>query len=69
MPKHYDYKGVGNKVYDHEPIGPPALQKPRSSGGIPVVTRDNSVGASLHGPVPVRSNYGTHIKFDGKKER
>ena len=66
MPKHYH--GVGNKVYDHEPVGHPALQKPRSKGGIPVVTRDNAVGASLHGPVPVRSDYGTHIKFPGNKE-
>ena len=64
MPK---LKGYGNKTYDHEPIGHPALQKPRAKGGIPVVTRDHSLGV---GPGKIRqgSNYDTHIKFPGNKK-
>lgn len=67
MPNHQVYPAAGNKTLNREPNGHPALQKPKSPGGLPEVHRDNTLGFSA-GSVKSRSNYDTHLEYPENSE-
>ena len=57
-------KPTGRKTVDHEPSSNKHLSKPRSPGGLPIVTRDNN----LTDKTPVTGMGGGNPEMDSHLE-